>query len=112
MQLLNENAALWKKVYTPTEHADRVIAAGIEPTFNQSPLYMHHFECVNEQITQLASVPVSQRFQSIRTQIKSAMDLHAEIADGFFDLDTHGNGEHLQPWLDAINRFYRNFLKG
>jgi hypothetical protein len=40
------------------------------------------------------------------------MDLHAEIADGFFDLDTHGNGEHLQPWLDAINRFYRNFLKG
>jgi hypothetical protein len=112
MQIRNENAALWEKVYTPTEHADRVISAGTEPTFNQSPLYMHHFECVNEQITQLASVSVSQRFQNIRTQIKSAMDLHVEIADGFFDLDTHGNGEHLQPWLDAINRFYRNFLKG
>jgi hypothetical protein len=111
MQIRNENAALWEKVYTPTEYAERVIAAGIEPTFNQAPLYKHHFECVNEQIKQLASASVSQRFQNIRTQIKNAMDLHVEIADGFFDLDTHGNGEHLQAWLDAINRFYRNYLK-
>jgi hypothetical protein len=111
MQIRNENAALWEKVYTPTDYADRVIAAGIEPTFNQSPLYMHHFECVSEQIKQLGRVSVSQRFQTIRAQIKSAIDLHAEIAEGFFDLDTHGNGEHLQPWLDAINRFYRNYLK-
>ena len=111
MQIRNEDVALWEKLYTPTEYADRVIGAGIEPTFNQSPLYMHHFECMSEQIKQLGNMGVGQRFQNIRTQIKSAMELHSEIADRFFDLDTHGNGEHLQPWLDAINRFYRNYLK-
>jgi hypothetical protein len=110
MQIRNENLALWEKIYTPTEHADRVITAGSEPTFNQSPLYMHHFQCMSEQIKELSSVPVNQRFLDIRSQIKHAMDLHAEISDGFFDLDMHGNGDHLEPWLAAINRFYRNYL--
>jgi hypothetical protein len=27
------------------------------------------------------------------------------------DLDFHGRGDHLQPWLDGLNGFYRKFLK-
>jgi hypothetical protein len=111
MQIRTDNPALWGRVYTPTEHADTVIAAGVEPTFNQPGLYKHHFECVNDQMKHLSDMPVPQRFQNVRDQIKRALDLHEEIGDSFFDLDSHGNAEHLQPWLDALNQFYRRYLK-
>jgi hypothetical protein len=111
MQIRTDAPALWERVYTPTEHANRVIEAGAEPTFNQPGLYKHHFECVSDQIRRLAGIPMPQRFQNVRGQIKSAIELHAEIADAFFDLDSHGNGEHLQPWLDALNQFYRKYFK-
>jgi hypothetical protein len=37
--------------------------------------------------------------------------LNSRIEEIPLDLDPHGRGEHLQPWLDGLNRFYRRFLK-
>jgi hypothetical protein len=66
---------------------------------------------MDEQIKALATLSANQRFDAIKAQIKRAMDLHAQIQEMPLDLDPHGNGEHLEGWLDAINRFYRRFLK-
>ena len=111
MEIRHEDPELWGQLYTETEHSKQVIAAAVDPTFNQPGLYKHHFLCMNEQIKDLAALSANQRFDAVRAQIKRAMDLHAQIEEMPLDLDPHGNGEHLEAWLDAINRYYRRFLK-
>jgi len=111
MEIRNDNPELWDKVYTETVHSQQAIAAAADPAFNQPGLYKHHFLCLAEQLKELAGLPVQRRFDAIRAMIKRAAELHAQIEDMPLDLDPHGNGEHLGPWLDAINRFYRLYLK-
>jgi hypothetical protein len=102
---------LWAKIYTATSYADEVIARGIEPHFNQPDLYKHHFLCLYNQLKDLSAVNVRERFSLIREHLKQAMAYYNEIEDIPLDLDPHGSGGHLQPWLDALNRYYRAFIK-
>lgn len=111
MEIRNEDPALWDEVYTATEPSQQVIAAAVDPAFNQPGLYKHHFLCMAEEIKELAALSVDRRFAAIRAHIKRAMDFHAQIEQMPLDLDPHGNGEHLGAWLDALNQFYRRYLK-
>jgi hypothetical protein len=111
MEIRDDFPDLWDDVYTSTAHSEQVIAAAVDPTFNQPGLYKHHFVCMTDQIRELGSLSVGLRFNAVRAAIKRAMELHEKIQQLPLDLDSHGNGAHLEPWLDAINRFYRRYLK-
>jgi hypothetical protein len=111
MEIRDDNPGLWDEVYTETVHSQQVIAAAGDPAFNQPGLYKHHFLCLAEQIKELAGLPVQQRYDAIRTLIKQAAEFHAQIKNMPLDLDPHGNGDHLEDWLNALNRFYRHYLK-
>lgn len=111
MEIRKEAPDLWSRIYTPTTHADGVIARGIEPHFNQADLYRHHFVCAYRQLRDLGAINTQERFGMIRGQIKTAMKYYEEIEEIPLDLDHHGSNGHLQPWLDALNRYYRAFVK-
>ncbi len=110
-EIRNEAHDLWTRIYTPTAFADDVIARGIEPHFNQPELYKHHFISLYAQLKRLGSLDVRERYDAIREHIKKAMEYYDEISDIPLDLDPHGSNGHLQPWLDALNRYYRAFIK-
>jgi hypothetical protein len=57
------------------------------------------------------ALPLARRFEAIKTQIKQAMEIDTEIAEIPVDLDPHGDGSHLQGWLDAINLFHQKYMK-
>lgn len=111
VQIRDDDPLLWSQVYAETEYAERVLAAAAEPTFNQPGLYKHHFVCLAAQIKRFSSMPLEQRFQAIRSDLKRAIDLHAQVEDMPLDLDPHGNGQHLEPWLNALNKYYRSYLR-
>jgi hypothetical protein len=110
-EIREEAPKLWASIYTSTSYADDVIARGIEPHFNQPDLYKHHFLCLYNQLKNLGSVDVRERFSLIREHIKNAMAYYDQIEDIPLDLDPHGSSGHLQPWLEALNRYYRAFIK-
>jgi hypothetical protein len=111
MQIREESSDLWNQVYERTSHAEGVMARDVDPHFMQPDLYKHHFVCMNMQFKRLSKLSVVDRYESVRAAIKRAIELNAEIADLPVDLDLHGRGDHLQPWLDGLNRFYRHYLK-
>jgi hypothetical protein len=110
-EIRKEVPDLWAKIYTATSYAEGVIARGIEPHFNQPDLYKHHFLCLYKQLKDLGAVNVHERFSLIREHIKKAIAYYDQIEEIPLDLDQHGSGAHLQPWLDALNRYYRAFKK-
>lgn len=111
MEIRKDAPDLWAKIYTSTSYADEVIARGFEPHFNQPDLYKHHFMCLYRQLKHLGSFAIRERFSLIREHIKAAMMYYDEIEEIPLDLDPHGSNGHLQPWLDALNRYYRAFMK-
>lgn len=113
MQIRSDAPKLWDKIYSPSRHGNDVISASatVEPYFNQPGLYKHHFVCMHEQLKSLGAMSVQNRFVAVRTAIKSAIALYKEIEDMPLDLDSHGSGGHLQAWLDALNWYYRQYLK-
>ena len=66
---------------------------------------------MNEQIKELSLLPVEERYKLLRANIKKAMEYYKLIEDIPYDMERHGNGDHLQPWLDSINIYFRNHLK-
>jgi|SaaInlStandDraft_7_1057024.scaffolds.fasta_scaffold18922_2 hypothetical protein len=102
---------LWEEIYRPTEYGDIAMDATIEPHFGSPSLYKHHFICMNEQIKELSLLPVEERYKLLRANIKKAMEYYKLIEDIPYDMERHGNGDHLQPWLDSINIYFRNHLK-
>ena len=111
-EIMEEEAVLWSKIYEPTSYADSVLASNIEPTFNQPQLYKHHFICFYNQINKISNLSDVERYNVVREWIKAAMDNHREVSNMPLELDAHGNGDHLQPWLSAIDKYYRKYLKG
>lgn len=102
---------LWKKIHVPTTHSEPVLDAAVEPTFNQSPLYMHHFVTYAGIVKEFNGKSPGERHSILRAKIKSAMECYQEIHDLPFDLERHGTNAHLQPWLDAVNQYFSKFLK-
>ncbi len=102
---------LWERIYTPTTYGDQELSRAVEPHFNQPALYKHHFLCFYDQINQLSDADVVGRYNLVHSWIKTAMENHKAVTELPLDLDTHGNGDHLQPWLDCLNRYYRKHIK-
>lgn len=111
MQIRDDEPKLWSEIYRPTPYSDAVIERGMDPHFNQQDLYRHHFVCMYRQLKDLTAVGVRERFAVIRDQFKAARSHYEQIEEMPIDLDTHGSGAHIQPWLDALTRYYRAFLK-
>ena len=109
--ILEEDANLWEAIYDPTEEGDRALHLPIEPRFNQAFVYKHHFKSYSRLISSLKILPVAERYQAIRSRLKKAAVYYDQIADLPIDLETHSRGAHIQPWLDATNKFYRTYLK-
>lgn len=110
-QLRSSSRNLWSSAYEFTKYADAALKQLREPSFNQSPLYKHYFICFSSQVDQLRPLSRLDRYKKLVSWIKAAISLNEGIAEIPLDLERHGSGEHLQAWLDAINMYYRNFLK-
>lgn len=102
---------IWKRAYSSTPYAEGALKAAIEPTFNQPQLYKHHFKVFSDIVDGLFAVDVKERYRLIRARLKQAAELYDAIAEMPLDLEKHGAGDHIQPWLDAINKYYANYLK-
>lgn len=109
-QIMNDFPDLWERVYMPTSYADTVLASTVDPTFNQAPLYKHFFSNFNDQISSLKPLSVHDRFKTIKESINAAMKNYNDIESNIFDFEKHASSDHLQPWLDTINKYYRDFI--
>lgn len=105
------DADVWSKIYRPTNYAEDTLAAATEPTFNQPSLYKHHFICFQEQMSELENLSLSDRYAKLREWIKNAIS-HVEAINRLpYDLEKHGKGDHLQSWLNTVNKYYAKYLK-
>jgi hypothetical protein len=110
-QIRQEAPELWSRIYTPTKYGDRVFERGVEPYFNQPDLYKHHFLCMYAQLNEFGKASPSERFNLLREHIRAGIRYYQEIEEMPLDLDLHGGGGHLQPWLDALNKYYRAHVR-
>ena len=110
-QIRSASPTVWSKVYDSTSHAEPLFKATKDPAFNQSPLYRHYFECFVKQVRFLEGKSLKDRYTVLRSWIQKAISLNEEISEIPIDLEKHGRGDHLQPWLDALNSYYASFLK-
>jgi len=107
VQLRDEAPELWEAVHQDTPHAEIVLSSPAEPHFSQPHLYKHHFVCMQDQISQLKKHTASERVDLLKEWIQAAAAYHEEVAEVPVDLDTHGSGRHLQPWLAALEAYSR-----
>ncbi|MBU2987161.1 hypothetical protein KO528_17475 [Saccharophagus degradans] len=101
---------VWDGVYRSTSYGDAALASVTEPTFNQPGLYKHFFLVMYDQIKTLRAMSIVDRYGYLRAALKTAESSYAVIERGRIDLEVHGAGGHIQPWLSAINRYARGFL--
>lgn len=109
-QLQEDMASLWGKIYLATPYGDRALSAVKEPSFNSPELYKHHFMTYQAQINALKLSDLTGRYQRIRDWLREADDYYHEIEARPIDLERNGRGTHIQPWLDAVNWYYANYL--
>ncbi len=102
---------IWEKIHKNTPYFEDAIGQIKEPTFNQSPLYKHHFEVITAQLETLFALDTKSRFHKLKTDLESGIDLFSKIDKIPISLDKHAKGDHLQSWLDCINKYYREFIK-
>lgn len=102
---------IWKQIYTPTVYAEAALNSAVEPTFNQSPLYMHHFKVYSDAFQEVRGLNLLKRYDVLRQRLKKAIELYSAIEELPIDLEKHSRGAHIQAWLDAINEHYRIHLK-
>lgn len=110
-EILAVNPALWKQIYTPTPYSEQALATTVEPTFNQSPLYKHHFLCFSSQISELSVLDQTTRCHKIIEWIEFAKENYSRIRTAGIQIENHGNHKHLAPWENTINYFYKTYLK-
>ena len=109
-QLKKINPKLWGQIYFPTTYAEEVLIAAVEPTFNQPGLYKHYFVCFTDQVNQLKVLKPKDRYDKLRKWIQNAIEYYKEVDKLPIDLDAHGKGEHLKPWLNSIKRYFTDYL--
>lgn len=101
---------IWGQVYEANQYGDDALLSPTEPFFNQPALYKHHFLNFQAQVRELSSYDSHGRYELLRNWLSTAISLDAGLQSRRFDLERHGRGDHLQPWLDAINSYYRRHL--
>jgi len=102
---------IWKRIYMPTKEGDLKLTQVTEPHFSQPELYKHSFKCMYSQFESLHKLDVKSRYGLLREWIELAMANYRDIHSMPMSIEKHGNDEHLQPWLDAINYYFRTHLK-
>jgi hypothetical protein len=102
---------VWSEIYWPTDYSEEVMTAAVEPHFNQPALYKHYFLCLAQQLGELATLDVVERYRKLRADLREAERYYQQIDDIPIDLELHGQGGHIQPWLGAINSYYRSHLR-
>lgn len=108
--IMRDAPTIWEQVYMSNGYGDEALRSPTEPYFNQPALYKHYFMCFAEQVNQLAALTIRERYDLLRRWLTTAIDLDRELSDQHFDLERHGRGDHLQPWLDTINSYFRRHL--
>ncbi len=93
---------VWERVYRPTRWADEALQRAIEPTFNQSPLYRHYFQCMRDHMNDLRSMSVGERKDFLLAKIENAIDAYSELSSRGIGLEKHGQGGHLFEWRNAL----------
>lgn len=78
--------------------------------FTKPEIYKHYFISYGNQIKSLPS-EYNNRYNSIVSNIESAMRYFTDIQNKRIYLNDNSNGEHLSLWLTAINMF-DNYKKG
>ena len=102
---------VWDEIYSSNDYGDEALLSPTEPHFNQPALYKHFFLAFETQVKELSPLSIEGRYGVLRSWIKGAIDQDEALKGRYFDLERHGRGDHLQPWLDAINSYYRaNYL--
>lgn len=101
---------IWARVYAPNQYGDEALRSPTEPFFNQPVLYKHYFLCFAAQVRELEALPITGRYELLRRWLTDAIALDQELERRHFDLERHGRGNHLQPWLDVISSYYRRHL--
>lgn len=104
------NPVLWSKVYTPTTYSEQSLATTVEPTFNQSPLYKHHFLCFSKQISELGELDQSARLDKVLQWVEIAKDNYQKIKSSGIQMENHGNNKHLIPWENSLKYFKAAYL--
>ncbi len=107
----NEDPDTWNEIYSPTHWGEQAFGQATPPHFSQPGLYRHYFISFSQQFEQLKNVGRLQRYETLRTWIRTAQAAYQEVENNAIDLDPHGLGTHLQPWLDAIGAYYRKFIR-
>lgn len=96
--------AVWAEIYEPTDHSEASLALVLEPTFNQPALYKHYFLTFNKEMKKLSLLDVGDRKRYLRERVERAQAFYAQIGKTI-QLEKHGQGTHLLPWLKALDSF-------
>lgn len=110
-EVQKELPEIWNNISVETGYSKRVLEAAAEPHFTAPDLYKHFFVEYQRQVNALADNAPKERYAFLREKLQEASGYYASISDCPIDLDRHGNGDHVQPWLDAINWFFRQYLR-
>lgn len=103
-------SATWSAVHVPTSESERALDSQVPWSFTKPELYAHHFEVMSDQVAQLSGLSRLERFETLRQNLLEARGHYAAIASSRIDIEPHGSGDHITPWLDAISRYARRHL--
>jgi hypothetical protein len=110
-EIKDSTSAIWNNIHVSTKYSEEAFALPKEPTFNQPQLYKHYFSVFTQQFNELSSLELKNRYTKLRDTLKRAQDSYVEIENLPVDLDRHAKGQHIDSWLNCINKFYREFIK-
>lgn len=93
---------IWAAVYAPTQHAEQALALPVEPTFNQPQLYKHFFQNMQDYVATARAVSPNERRRVLRELLTRAKAAYAQLQARGIELERHGRGSHIDPWLAAL----------
>jgi hypothetical protein len=94
---------VWKRVYKPTDYAEKTLRAAVDPYFTQQELYRHFLICFHEQVNLLRDSALQERRPLLEGWISSAIKAYQEISQAGIFIELHGNGNHLPVWKDVMS---------
>lgn len=94
---------VWKTIYDPTDGAEQALASPVEPTFNQPQLYKHFFKNMHDHIASMKPLTLIDRQAMLVDRLQRAKISYSKIEAKGIELERHGKGSHIKPWLDALN---------
>lgn len=104
-EIKEDFANIWDKIYTATDHMEKIFASSERPHFTKPELYKHHFVLISKQLEELASLEKIERIRTIKEILEEASALYKEIEDvGVMFFDGNCKGEHLPAWNRVLRK--------